>query len=130
MLPIFTKFKKHVKILDRIEHEVMYVCCLLSIVELCEPKVCAQRLRFILEHAIEVDILPRVSKNLPFDLNVKSIKETCLAVAPLWKGNTVTGGTSFLIYLNKALSHVKGKLKFEVVFHSCYRLSIKYKLGN
>ena len=49
-----------------------------SIVELCEPKVCAQRLRFILEHAIEVDILPRVSQ-----FECKSIEETCLAVAPL-----------------------------------------------
>ena len=49
-----------------------------SIVELCEPKVCAQRLRFILEHAIEVDILPRVSQNLLFDLNVKALKKLAL----------------------------------------------------
>ena len=38
-------------------------------VELCEPKVCAQRLRFILEHAIE---------NLLFDLNVKALKKLAL----------------------------------------------------
>ena len=49
-------------------------------------------------------------------------------MAPLCKGNTVTGGTSFLIHLNKALSHVEGKLKFEVVFHSFYKIQIR-KLG-
>ena len=56
----------------------MFAACF-STVELCEPKVCAQRLRFILEHAIEVDILPRVSQNLLFDLNaVKALKKLAL----------------------------------------------------
>ena len=49
-----------------------------SIVELCEPKVCAKRLRFILEHALEVNILHRVSQNLLFDLNVKALKKLAL----------------------------------------------------
>ena len=66
--------------------------------------------------------------NSLFDLDVKSIKQTCLVVALVRKCNTVTGNTSLLIHIQKVQSHFSGKLEFYALYDSCCVVRMKYEL--